>query len=223
MAKVIIEEYTVKNPITMIGSQAGVCWGGDITDPEKNYKRGISCFESEHGRTFEFPDVYIILDGYSARVIREWYTHIGGSPTRLQASTRYIDYQKGFDYVIPPSIEKDEDKKAEYVAAMENILSSLQKLEEMGVPREDSALLLPLGMTTKIVCKHNLRNLMDMSRQRMCTRAYHEYRRLFSDLCKALSDYSEEWKYVVEHYFMPKCEYTGYCREKNSCGRKPKL
>ena len=223
MAKVIIEEYTVKNPITMIGSQAGVCWGGDITDPEKNYKRGISCFESEHGRTFEFPDVYIILDGYSARVIREWYTHIGGSPTRLQASTRYIDYQKGFDYVIPPSIEKDEDKKAEYVAAMENILSSLQKLEEMGVPREDSALLLPLGMTTKIVCKHNLRNLMDMSRQRMCTRAYHEYRRLFSDLCKALSDYSDEGKYVVEHYFMPKCEYTGYCREKNSCGRKPKL
>lgn len=223
MAKVIIEKYTVKNPITMIGSQAGVCWGGDITDPEKNYKRGISCFESEHGRTFEFPDVYIILDGYSARVIREWYTHIGGSPTRLQASTRYIDYQKGFDYVIPPSIEKDENIKNEYVSAMDNILSSLQKLEEMGVPREDSALLLPLGMTTKIVCKHNLRNLMDMSRQRMCTRAYHEYRRLFKDLCNALSEYSDEWKYVVEHYFMPKCEYTGYCREKNSCGRKPKL
>lgn len=223
MAKVIIEEYTVKNPITMIGSQAGVCWGGDITDPEKNYKRGISCFESEHGRTFEFPDVYIILDGYSARVIREWYTHIGGLPTRLQASTRYIDYQKGFDYVIPPSIDKNDNIKNEYISAMDNILSSLQKLEEMGVPREDSALLLPLGMTTKIVCKHNLRNLMDMSRQRMCTRAYHEYRQLFNDLCKALSDYSDEWKYVVEHYFMPKCEYTGYCREKSSCGRKPKL
>lgn len=223
MARVIIEEYTVKNPITMIGSQAGVCWGGDITDPKKNYKRGISCFESEHGRTFEFPDVYIILDGYSARVIREWYTHIGGSPTRLQASTRYIDYQKGFDYVIPPSIEKDDNCKNEYVKAMDNILLSLQNLESLGVPREDSALLLPLGMTTKVVCKHNLRNLMDMSRQRMCTRAYHEYRRLFKDLCKALSEYSEEWKYVVENYFMPKCEYTGFCREKNSCGRKPKL
>ena len=223
MARVIIEEYTVKNPITMIGSQAGVCWGGDIADPEKNYKRGISCFESEHGRTFEFPDVYIILDGYSARVIREWYTHIGGSPTRLQASTRYIDYQKGFDYVTPPSIEKNDNAKNEYVKAMDNILSSLQSLESLGVPREDSALLLPLGMTTKVVCKHNLRNLIDMSRQRMCTRAYHEYRRLFKDLCKALSEYSDEWKYVVENYFMPKCEYTGFCREKNSCGRKPKL
>lgn len=223
MSKVIIEEYTVKNPITMIGSQAGVCWGGDITDAEKNYKRGISCFESEHGRTFEFPDVYIILDGYSARVIREWYTHIGGSPTRLQASTRYIDYQKGFEYVIPDSIKKNETAKTEYITAMDNILNSLQKLENAGVPREDSALLLPLGMTTKVVCKHNLRNLIDMSRQRMCTRAYHEYRKLFKDLCGALSEYSDEWKYIVEHYFMPKCEYTGFCREKNSCGRKPKI
>lgn len=54
----------------------------------------------------------MILDGYSARVIREWYTHIGGSPTRLQASTRYIDYEHGFDYVVPPSIEKDEAASA---------------------------------------------------------------------------------------------------------------
>ena len=61
----------------MIGEEAGVCWGADITNQEKNYKRGLDCLESEHGRTFEFPDVYMILDGYSARVIREWYTHVG--------------------------------------------------------------------------------------------------------------------------------------------------
>ncbi len=40
-----------------------------------------------------------MLEGYSARVIRKWYTHIGGQPTRLQASTRYIDYEHGFSYV----------------------------------------------------------------------------------------------------------------------------
>lgn len=60
----------------------------------------------------------MILDGYSARVIREWYTHIGGSPTRLQASTRYIDYEHGFDYVVPPSIEKDEAASAGYKKVM---------------------------------------------------------------------------------------------------------
>ena len=26
--------------------------------------------------------------------------------------------------------------------------------------------------------------------------------------------------YLVDHYFMPKCEYFGFCREKKSCGRK---
>lgn len=218
----IHEDITTKNPITMIGFEAGVCWGADVTDQEKNYKRGLNCLRSEHGRTFEFPDVYMTIDGYSARVIREWYTHIGGSPTRLQASTRYIDYEHGFDYVTPPSIAANEEAQKVYEDMMAHIRMSLEKLDELGVPREDSALGLPLGMTTKIVCKHNLRNLIDMSHQRMCTRAYHEYRKLFSDVCRALSDYSEEWAYLVKHYFVPKCEYMGFCKEAKSCGRKPK-
>jgi len=77
-------------------------------------------------------------------------------------------------------------------------------------------------MTTKIVDKRNMRNLIDMSRQRMCTRAYWEYRELFSDICKALREYSEEWAYIVDTQMMPKCEYLGYCPETYCCGRKPK-
>lgn len=222
MGTVTIQQFTTKEPITMIGTEAGVCWGADISNAEKNYKRGISCLESEHGRTFEFPDVYMIIDGYSARVIREWYTHIGGSPSRLQASTRYIDYQKGFEYVVPPSISSNHQAMLSYKQTMDLLLSGLQSLEELGVPREDSALLLPLGMTTKIVCKHNLRNLIDMSHQRLCTRAYHEYRKLFMDICAALRAYSNEWAYLIDNYFMPKCKYTGFCKEKHSCGMMPK-
>lgn len=222
MGKVTIQDFTTKNPITMIGLEAGVCWGADISDQEKNYKRGLDCLESEHGRTFEFPDVYMVLDGYSARVIREWYTHIGGAPTRLQASTRYINYQKGFDYVTPPSIQNNEAALVVYSELMDNITTALQKLEELGVPREDSALGLPLGMETRIVCKHNARNLMDMSHQRMCKRAYHEYRKVFGDVCDALREYSEEWDYLVDHYFMPKCKYMGFCKERYTCGMVPK-
>lgn len=223
MGTVIIQEkYTTKTPITMIGEEAGICWGADTSDGLKNYKRGIDCLESGHGRTFEYPDVYIILDGYSARVIREWYTHIGGSPTRLQASTRYIDYESGFDYVVPPSIAQNPSANRIYIDLMKTIQSEVKKLEELGVPREDSALGLPLGMETKIVCKHNLRNLIDMSHQRMCSRAYHEYRNLFEDLCDALREYSNEWEYLVSNYFMPKCKYMGFCQEKHSCGLMPK-
>lgn len=223
MGQVIIQEkYTVKKPITMIGEEAGICWGADTSDDTKNYKRGIDCLENGHGRTFEFPDVYMILDGYSARVIREWYTHIGGAPTRLQASTRYIDYEHGFDYFAPPSVQNNQRALDIYSGMMDSISEALRDLDELGIPREDSALGLPLGMTTKIVCKHNARNLIDMSHQRMCKRAYHEYRKLFGDLCDALRAYSDEWRYLVDHYFMPKCKYMGFCNERYTCGRMPR-
>lgn len=222
MGTVTIIKETTKNPITLMGERAGICWGSDLSDAEKNYKRGLDCIISGHGRVMEYVNVELILDGYSARVIREWYTHIGGSPTRLQASTRYINYQN-FDYVIPPKIEADPVAKKKYVQAMEMITQTCAELEsECEIPREDAALLLPLGMTTKIVDKRNVRSLIEMSHQRMCTRAYWEYRQLMQDICKALSDYSEEWKYLVDHYFMPKCEVSGFCTERKSCGRKPK-
>lgn len=223
MGTITVFPETTKKPITLIGKRAGVCWGGDTEEDEKNYRRGMDCILANHGRTLEYVNVEMVLDGYSARVIREWYTHIGGAPTRLQSSTRYINYQAGFDYVMPHSIEKLPEAKEEYEKTMSQILAGLQKLESMGIPREDSAMLLPLGMSTKIVDKRNLRNLVDMSRQRMCTRAYWEYRELFRDLCNALSAYSEEWKWIVDNLFQPKCDATGICTEKKSCGRHKKV
>lgn len=199
----------------MIGREAGICWGGNTSDVQRNFNRGIECLNSEHGRTFEYPDVYMIIDGYSARTIREWYTHIGGSPTRLQASTRYIDY-KNFGYVIPPSIT--DAAYVVYTNAMDGISKAMQNLSEMNVPKEDVAMLLPLGMTTKIIDKRNLRNLIEMSHQRLCNRAYWEYRQLFSEICVALKRYSDEWKHIVDNFFKPKCQHMGRCTEKNSCG-----
>lgn len=221
MANITIQKETTIDPISLIGREAGVCWGADIADAAKNYKRGMDCLVSGHGRTWEYPQVYVVLDGYSARVIRELYTHIGGAPTRLQASTRYIDYQKGFAYVVPPAIEKDAAASAIYADAMDEIKVAMQKLEALNIPREDCAMLLPLGMESKVVLRTNLRNLIDMAHQRLCTRAYWEYRCLMQDLMQALGDYSDEWKYLVDTYFVAKCEVTGFCTEKKSCGRKP--
>lgn len=222
MGTITILPETTQNPISLIGRRAGVCWGADISDDKKNYKRGMDCITSNHGRTLEYVNIEMVIDGYSARVIREWYTHLGGSPTRLQASTRYIDYTKnGFNYIIPPSIENNDSAKVRYIALMKRINDDCIALEkEYGIPREDSALCLPLGMTTKIVDKRNLRNLIDMSHQRKCNRAYHEYRKLFNDICNSLSEVSDEWKWIVDNLLVPKCDYLGYCPEKNTCGRK---
>lgn len=222
MGKVTILPETTRNPISLIGARAGVCWGADTSNEEKNYNRGLDCIKSNHGRTLEYVNIELVLEGYSARVIREWYTHLGGTPTRLQASTRYINY-KDFEYIIPETIKNNDEAKHIYINIMNEISAAGQKLESLGIPREDSALVLPLGMTTKIVDKRNLRNLIDMSRNRMCTRAYWEYRKMFNDILTALSDYSEEWTYIIKTQMMPKCEFLGYCPEKNSCGRYEKL
>ena len=40
--------------------------------------------------------------------------------------------------------------------------------------------------------------------------------------CDALGNYSEEWKYIVDHYFMPKCKLMGFCSEKKTCGMMPR-
>lgn len=222
MGKVTILESTTKNPLTLMGERAGICWGSDVTDAEKNRKRGLDCLLSGHGRVLEFVNVEMVLDGYSARVIREWYTHLGGAPTRLQASTRYISYDC-FDYVTPHKISQNEEANKLYTDMMRKISETAAYMEkELKIPREDAAMLLPLGMSTKIVDKRNLRSLVDMSHQRRCTRAYWEYRELFSDITNALSALSEEWSYITAHYFVPKCEVTGYCTEKKSCGRRPK-
>lgn len=218
MGKITILPETTIDPISLMGRRAGICWGADITDSEKNYKRGLDCIKSNHGRVFEFVNIEAIIEGYSARVIREWYTHIGGSPTRLQSSTRYVNYDN-FEYIIPKTVQTEE-QKTWYNNAIDTISQTLQNLEESGVKREDAAMLLPLGMATKIVDKRNVRNVISMAEQRMCSRAYWEYRELFNEYIKQLKLYSEEWATLIPMVMQPKCETLGYCPEKYSCGRK---
>lgn len=217
---IIVQEYTTKNPITLIGEEAGICYGADTSNKEKNYKRGLDCLLSNHGRTLEFPDVYLIVDNYSAKMIRELYTHIGGAPTRLQSSTRYIKYGD-YNYVVPPSIKFNHEANKIYEETNAIIADSIKKLRDIGIPNEDATMLLPLCMETKMVCKYNSRTLIDMTHQRECTRTYWEFRNFMKELGNKLSEYSEEWKLIVDNWFEPKCELLGYCPEKFSCGRYP--
>ena len=139
MGKITILPETTKDPISLMGRRAGICWGADITDAEKNYKRGLECIENIHGRVIEFPDIHMVIEGYSARVIREYYTHIGCLPSRLQASTRYINYEN-FEYITPKTIANNKEALAIYQETMDVISKNCQKLETLGIPREDSAL-----------------------------------------------------------------------------------
>ena len=148
MGTVTILNETTKNPITIMGERAGVCWGTDISNPQNNYKRGLECIQSGHGRMAEFVNVEMVIDGYSVRVIREWYTHIGGAPTRLQESTRYINYNN-FNYIIPPSILNDAYRVKIYHDTMSNIMNGYKQLLDLNVPKEDvkDIVLHPIDLT----------------------------------------------------------------------------
>ena len=213
----ILEKRTEKDPLQHIGENAGVCWNSDITDVEKNIKRGKSCLKSGHLRTAEYPTVELIIDETSARCIREAYTHIIGV-TRLQESTRYVNCED-FKYYNPCATE---EQKELYDSIMNMIAIGYKQLIDIGVSKEDSANLLPLGMNTKIVWKINLRALIHFMNERLCTRAYKEIRILCNEIKEKLSAYSDEWKWICDNYFVPKCKDIGYCKEDKCCGIMPK-
>jgi thymidylate synthase (FAD) len=208
-------DYT-EFPLQHMGKMASICWNtSDLTD-DKLKKIGLECLESGHHRVAEFADITIEISEYSARMIRELYTHIIGV-TRLQESTRYVDCSD-FNYYIPDSIQNNEMALIEYKGIMHDIQNSYKQLQDLNIPKQDIANILPFGMHTKMVLKINLRALMHMAELRMCNRALKEYRDFMKDLKQVLDKVDDEWDYIISNYYLPKCEVMGYCIEKNSCG-----
>ena len=216
-----IFDSTDKFPLQKIGRMAGVCWNSPTDSASKNISRAKDCIASGHGRVLEYVDIELCISCYSARAIREYYTHIGGAPTRLQESTRYVNCEK-FEYYLPPTAQKSPGAQKAYEECMEFIRKKYAELIAGGVSKEDAANILPLGMMTKIVDKRNLRNMINLMNQRLCTRAYIEIRALASEIKSALREYSEEWKWICDNLFVPKCDVTGFCTEAKCCGRHPK-
>lgn len=214
-----IKEFTPM-PLTTIGGNAAYCYG--MEDKTNRFRKiAERCLKEGHGRVSEFAEVTIEISGYSAKVIRELYTHIAGS-SRLQASTRYVDYSKQFQYITPSSISKHQDRLEVWESVMAKINDGMSELKELGTPIEDFTNLLPLAYDTKMVLKINLRALIHMFNVRACTCAYKEYRELMTELKLQLKELDEEWAFLSENYFVPKCIAQGYCDENTrACGIRP--
>ncbi|MBR4315774.1 MAG: FAD-dependent thymidylate synthase [Alphaproteobacteria bacterium] len=221
---------TTENPLQKMGYNAGVCWAAPLDDAEKNRKRAISCIKAGHGRVLEYVDVEMVISGASARCLRELYTHIGGSPTRLQSSTRYVSEEQGFGYYIPPKIENNEELKPIYEDGMELIQKTYNSLMARKATKEDAANILPLGMESKMVWKINLRALINFMNRRLCTRALKEIRDLSIEIKDRLAEKNEEWAWIATNLFVPTCEIYKYrnpnlvfCPEQQCCGKHKKI
>lgn len=217
-----------KNPISLIGKNAAVCYGKPIDTVmgeycKSDYKRGLACIKSGHGRALEYAAVNVEVSGYSARCIREVYTHIVGT-TRLQESTRYIN-MSDFGYFMPDSIRNNPKAHMLYVNLMDTVKATYEQLRECDIPVEDCANVIPLAYNSRIAFKINVRSLLHLAEERMCNRAYHEIRGFVTEFKKALYSYGDvnndiEWQEIAL-MMKPKCQNLGYCPEKKGCGRWP--
>lgn len=215
-----ILSYT-KNPLTTIGERAAVCYDTKLKDEKHAQRIGKSVLKDGHGRNLEFPKIdFVILGGVSARMERELYTHIGGAPTRVQSSTRYITY-KDFDYFIPDGMT--EEQKEVYVETMKNISEGYGKLKDLGCKNDITGYILPLALESKMVWSGNARTLENLFNQRLCKRALKEFQDFAKELKKQISELDEEWKWIADNLYVPKCvKQLGICFENRGCGMFPK-
>lgn len=218
MGKITILPQTTKDPLQLIGTTSAVCYNADVSNKEKNIKRALDCIHSGHGRVLEWPNVEVIVEGFSAKMMREAMRHIVGTSV-LQASTRYIDYEKGFDVITPPAIANNNEAMEVWCKAMSDIKMAMGALKALGIPKEDYTNLLPLAYQSKMIWKVNLRSLINFMNMRLCSRAYWEIREFSNMLKKALIEYSPEWEIICKELFVPKCDAVGYCTEAKCCGR----
>lgn len=136
-----------------------------------------------------------------------------------QKSQRYVKEKGQFDYIIPPTIGKNEELKTKFIKFMSEISKLYTEFTEAGIPAEDARAVLPNAAASSIVASLNLRELIHLANLRLCSRAQYEIRTMVKMMCEELVK-EEPW---LKAYLVPKCERLGYCDEDKSCGRKPKL
>lgn len=143
-----------------------------------------------------------------------------------QQSQRYVK-EKNFDYIIPPSIERNSAAKQEFERLMETIQQSYTQLLSLlsqdningEAANQDARFALPQAAETKIVVTMNCRELLHFFQHRCCSRAQWEIRKLAEamlEICRAQLP-------AVFALAGAKCEELKFCPEgeKFCCGKYP--
>lgn len=186
-------------------------------DEEKMLNLIERVISSGHYSTIEHIQVTFAISNVSRACTHQFVRHRHMSFS--QKSQRYVKEKGQFDFIIPPTIVKNEELKQKFVEFMGEISKKYCEFTEAGIPAEDARALLPNAAASSIVASLNLREMIHLANLRLCTRAQYEIRTMIKMMCDELIK-EEAW---LKPYLVPKCERLGYCDEDKSCGRKPKL
>ena len=103
-------------------------------------------------------------------------------------SQRYVSYEKGFGYIVPPQIAAlGEEAREEYAAQMQQMhewyVAWQEKLGKKGEgSNEDARFVLPGACETRLMVTMNVRELRHFFEMRMCNRAQWEIRAMAEEM-----------------------------------------
>lgn len=204
------------HPVAAIEAAASNSYGSEITKPGNIMKY---CYSSGHHSVLEFAEFTFHIEGISRACLAQL--------TRYRLASYNVRSQRfcqesGADYIIPPSIAKDEDLLKDYHAVQAIIATAYNALLALDVPTEDARYVLSNATATTLEMKMNLRELVHFCNQRLCTRSQWEIRELAAKIRDLVLEVMPEAK----TFLVPQCERNTrlpYCTEAMSCGRHPRL
>lgn len=103
-----------------------------------------------------------------------------------QQSQRYVD-EKNLEYVTPPSISQNAETEKVFSEFMEFSQKTYQKLQEMGLKKEDARFVLPNAVTSEIVVSANFREFRHIFKERCSKGAQWEIRAICTEMLKKLT------------------------------------
>ena len=192
------------NPIETIAQIASICYDSNPKDPMKLVKH---LYMSGHHSVMEHIYFTFKIEGISRACSHQLVRHRHCSFT--QRSQRYCS-EDGFEYVIPKSVV-DADGDFEYVDIVDGIEEQYEVLQAMGVPNEDARYILPNACATELYLSCNLRELIHIANERLCSKAQWEIRDLVKEMVELVDP-------DLRFMLVPKCK-SGRIICNNKCGR----
>jgi thymidylate synthase (FAD) len=179
-------------PIETIAEIASICYDSDPKNPVKLVEH---LYKNGHHSVFEHIYFTFKIEGISRACSHQLVRHRHCSFT--QRSQRYCS-EDGFGVVEPETIAKVDEKHG-YFNFMDEVEKHYDELQALGVPNEDARYVLPNACETSLYLSCNLRELIHIANERLCTRAQWEIRELVKQMV-ALVDSS------LHFMLVPKCK-----------------
>ena len=156
------------NPIETIAKIASICYD---SDPKNALKLVTHLYKNGHHSVFEHIHFTFKIEGISRACSHQLVRHRHCSFT--QRSQRYCE-EDGFEFVTPTTIDA-----GLFMNEMTDLRNKYEHLRTVELaPNEDARYILPNACTTELYLSCNLRELIHIANERLCTRAQWEIRKL---------------------------------------------